>query len=135
MIYTIFDQLTGQILRVVQTTEIESQIQDNEGYLEGSIDDSAYYVENGQPVAIPSKPSQYADFDFSTKQWIQNEAIAIADALIKRKNLLNSSDWTQIPDNQLTTEQKALWSQYRQALRDITSQESYPFSVIWPTKP
>ena len=27
------------------------------------------------------------------------------------------------------------WASYRQALRDITAQEGFPYSVIWPTKP
>lgn len=135
MMYTIYSQLNGQILRIVQTIDIDAQLQDGESYLEGSIDDSAFYVENGQSVAIPEKPSSYAIFDFSSKSWVLQENLAISDVSSKRQKLLSSSDWTQIPDNPLTSEQKALWAQYRQELRDITSQEGYPFSVIWPTKP
>jgi len=50
----------------------------------------------------------------------------------QRNFLLSDSDWTQVADapvNQLT------WANYRQALRDITTQEGFPFNVIFPTKP
>jgi len=56
----------------------------------------------------------------------------------KRDSLLQMSDWTQLPDSPLNAEQKALWADYRQDLRDIT--EMYPDvtdpnEVVWPTKP
>jgi hypothetical protein len=38
--------------------------------------------------------------------------------------------WEAIPEGQ-----KEAWREYRQALLDITEQEGYPFSVIWPTAP
>lgn len=41
------------------------------------------------------------------------------DALrIWRDRLLAASDWTQLPDNGLSNEQRAAWATYRQALRD-----------------
>jgi hypothetical protein len=36
-----------------------------------------------------------------------------------RNNLLTSSDWTQLPDVNLTPEQINAWRQYRQSLRDF----------------
>ena len=56
-------------------------------------------------------------------------------ALDSRKSLLNQSDWTQLPDVQLTTAQVDAWEVYRQALRDITDQTGYPSNIIWPAKP
>jgi len=50
----------------------------------------------------------------------------------ERNDLLSDSDWTQVADapvNQLT------WANYRQALRDITTQEGFPFNVTFPAKP
>jgi hypothetical protein len=35
-----------------------------------------------------------------------------------RNNLLEDSDWTQLPDVQLTDDELASWRQYRQELRD-----------------
>ena len=51
-----------------------------------------------------------------------------------RKPLLEASDWTQLEDVPLTTEQKESWRTYRQSLRDITTQAN-PATVSWPTPP
>ena len=53
----------------------------------------------------------------------------------KRNDLLASCDWTQVIDSPLSDDQKALWSSYRQILRDITSIYSSPSDVIWPDRP
>ena len=50
----------------------------------------------------------------------------------ERNTLLSDCDWTQVSDAPVN---QAAWQTYRQALRDITSQEGFPYSVIWPTKP
>ena len=50
----------------------------------------------------------------------------------ERNTLLSECDWTQVSDAPVN---KAAWQTYRQALRDITAQEGFPYSVIWPTKP
>ena len=54
-----------------------------------------------------------------------------------RNQLISASDWTQFPDAQanLSTEQKAAWATYRQALRDITETYVDPKDVVWPEKP
>ena len=49
-----------------------------------------------------------------------------------RNNELTACDWTQLPDSPLTTEKKAEWAVYRQALRDITTQEN-PREIVWAT--
>lgn len=135
MNYTIYLITTGQILRIVQTNNIQSQIQDGENYLEGSINDSMYYIENDLAVAIPPKPNDYSIFNFATKLWVEDENLAIAYILPKRQKLLYASDWTQIPNNPLTLQEQENWAKYRQALRDITSQFGYPFNITWPTPP
>ena len=133
MTYTIYLEATGQILRVVQTEDIEIQLQAGENYIAGLVDDSAYYIENGSPVAMPPKPNEYSVFDYSTKSWVANINIATGDALAKRQKLLIRSDWTQMPDVQL--QNKTEWATYRQELRDITDQPGYPFNIVWPTAP
>ena len=47
------------------------------------------------------------------------------------------SDWTELPSvrNNKSEEWISNWETYRQALRDITSQETFPTSVTWPNKP
>jgi len=50
---------------------------------------------------------------------------------IRKKILLEQSDWTQLPDVPLTDEQKAAWATYRQALRDLPDVPD----VVFPTPP
>lgn len=50
-----------------------------------------------------------------------------------RDSLLAECDWTQgkdIPDSISN-----IWTEYRQQLRDITSQDGFPFDIEWPSKP
>jgi hypothetical protein len=135
MSYTIYNQNSGQILRIVQTTNIQEQLQDGESYIDGAIDDSAYYIENESPIAIPPKPSQYSVFDFTTKQWVKDQTMAVSDVSSKRQRLLYASDWTQLSNGPLTTAQQAAWATYRQELRNIPQQSGYPFNVVWPVAP
>lgn len=45
---------------------------------------------------------------------------------------LAECDWTQVADAPVD---KAVWATYRQALRDITTQEGFPWTVTYPEKP
>lgn len=49
-----------------------------------------------------------------------------------RGDKLAESDWTQVADAPVD---KTVWATYRQALRDITTQEGFPWSVTWPDAP
>lgn len=53
----------------------------------------------------------------------------------ERNSLLKSSDWTQLADADLTETEKANWRTYRQELRDVTEQLTFPEEIVWPTKP
>jgi hypothetical protein len=50
----------------------------------------------------------------------------------ERDARLAACDWTQMPDAPLTTEAKAAWAAYRQALRDVPGQAGFPLAVEWP---
>jgi len=133
--YTIFNTTTGEILRVINTNQIESQIKDNESFIDGEFLDDEYYIEYNQPVLITPKPNDYSVFNFETKQWVTVESKAIADVSSKRNKLLYQTDWTQIPNGPLTVQQQNSWAIYRQQLRDISTQSGYPYNVVWPTPP
>ena len=49
-----------------------------------------------------------------------------------RTKLLSETDWTQVPDAPVD---QTAWRTYRQALRDIPSQEGFPTNIVWPIKP
>ena len=55
-------------------------------------------------------------------------AFAVRD---QRDRLLASTDWWAVADRTMTQAER----DYRQALRDITSQEGFPQSITWPTEP
>jgi hypothetical protein len=50
----------------------------------------------------------------------------------QRSTKLADSDWTQVADAPVD---KAVWATYRQALRDITAQSGFPWTVTWPDAP
>lgn len=53
----------------------------------------------------------------------------------RRDNLLQETDWIVIKSYERGENIPAQWELYRQALRDITAQAGFPYSVEWPTKP
>jgi hypothetical protein len=50
----------------------------------------------------------------------------------QRGDKLKDSDWTQVADAPVD---QAAWATYRQALRDVTGQEGFPWTITWPTQP
>ena len=66
------------------------------------------------------------------------EAIAAKDAeqaasmRKQRDEKLAECDWTQVDDAPVN---KAAWATYRQALRDVTAQSGFPWTVEWPDAP
>ena len=57
-----------------------------------------------------------------------------AEVRLTRDTKLRNCDWTQGADSPLTNAQKTKWRTYRQALRDITTQDD-PEKIDWPTPP
>ena len=50
---------------------------------------------------------------------------------LRRDTFIRESDWRAVSDIELEPE----WKEYRQALRDITKQEGFPYDVKWPKDP
>lgn len=54
----------------------------------------------------------------------------------QRGEKLKDSDWTQVADALLDAPvTKTAWAEYRQALRDVTNQEGFPWTITWPEQP
>ena len=62
----------------------------------------------------------------------RKDAEQAANVRNSRTEKLKDCDWTQITDS---TADKAVWATYRQALRDITAQSGFPWTITWPTQP
>jgi len=78
-------------------------------------------------------------FEQTNGAWVEHKALEALPLDIAQKNirdrrneLLTECDWTQLAD---ATVNSLAWANYRQSLRDIPSQEGFPYNVIWPTKP
>lgn len=89
-------------------------------------------------VDIGEAPGAGYLYHYATKQWVEHPDLLRAFSLdkqarLRRGDLLQQSDWTQLSDVSITT--KAAWATYRQELRDITAQSGYPFDIVWPTAP
>jgi len=52
-----------------------------------------------------------------------------------RDDKLKECDWTQLDDTPLSNTVKATWAIYRQALRDVTAQAGFPWTITWPDAP
>lgn len=73
-------------------------------------------------ISTPATPEQIAERTTAKSNDIRTE----------RNRRLTECDWTQLPDAPVNT---AAWATYRQALRDITEQVGFPWSVAWPDQP
>lgn len=73
-------------------------------------------------AVTPATPEQIAERT-STKE---------SEVRQQRNQLLSACDWTQLPDSPAD---KPAWATYRQELRDISSQEGFPWNVVWPEEP
>lgn len=137
MKYTVFNKVTGEIEKNITCSENLILLQyDSEIYshIEGEFDYFLYYIQDNEPVLIPTKPSEHHIFDYVNKQWFDPRTIESEWVLVReqRNKLLAVSDWTQLPDVPLST--KNMWAEYRQALRDVTLQPD-PFNISWPVQP
>lgn len=64
------------------------------------------------------------------------QIVDLSARLRNQRNVeLTRCDWTQLADAPLSDIQKAAWRDYRQALRDVTSQAGFPDNVLWPASP
>lgn len=71
-----------------------------------------------------------ADMDQEAKDALDTTQ---AEAMRKQRNeKLSECDWTQVADAPVD---KAVWATYRQALRDVTTQTGFPWTITWPESP
>jgi len=146
--YITYNKITGEIIQLNVASDISSiqhLVTDTTDILEipDAIDTGMFYVDilSKNLVAIPDQPSSYHKFDYLTKTWqdtrteAQKFQQASREILNQRKQLLQDTDWLVIRAMDTGTQIAANWQTYRQALRDITQQPGYPFTVNWPQPP
>ncbi len=68
-----------------------------------------------------------------SEQELEIDQMILAQSIREHRNrLLSESDWTQVLDSPVD---RATWAEYRQSLRDITNQVTFPQEVLWPILP
>jgi hypothetical protein len=82
-------------------------------------------------AAEGDQPAQTAA-EQETAYKAMKDAECAASVRRQRTEKLKDCDWTQIADS---TADKTAWATYRQALRDITGQAGFPWTITWPESP
>ena len=103
-------------------------------------------IENDEIIGVSTERETDQDIEVNDDQADVNCWVKSGDTFVytpslaheiqvceKRNFLLQATDWTQLPDVPDTIKQS--YTEYRQALRDITDQDGFPYNVAWPTKP
>jgi hypothetical protein len=81
---------------------------------------------NGQWV------QQYSIVDLTIVELEDRNTVQAEFIRTERNNRLKDSDWTQVADAPVN---QSAWAEYRQALRDVTAQSGFPWTIEWPTQP
>jgi hypothetical protein len=136
-------------IRIKETGAVvfESELRNLYPNTSGPLDDLYDVVFEG-PQAQPTRYQvgfrdgvEQVNGKWYTKYSVANmeaEAIALKDAeqaaavRADRTKRLADSDWTQLSDAPVTG---TAWATYRQALRDITRQAGFPWTITWPDAP
>jgi hypothetical protein len=94
---------------------------DGEGLIDGHYDQSTKMVVDGSVVDIPAFTVEQEEID---RAWVSLKG--------SRNMMLQSTDWTQVPDAPVD---QAAWAVYRQELRDLPANTEDPNEVVWPKPP
>lgn len=90
-------------------------------------------VEQNQPTLTDGKwEISWTVINKTSEELAQQDAEKAAQVRADRNSKLSASDWTQVADAPVD---QTAWAAYRQALRDITGQEGFPWTITWPTEP
>jgi hypothetical protein len=89
---------------------------------------AAPYVDGSTVYTVAVQAKTQEELDAAT-------ASEAANVRAQRDRLLASCDWMVVKAVETSTALSQDWATYRQALRDISSQEGFPWQVVWPKDP
>lgn len=116
-------EITGQFGASDNNQPFSNFVAGDESYIEGEYLAIHYKIVDGAAVTVGI-----------TKLREQ----AISEMKAERRDRLYDSDWTQGEDSPLSTEKKAEWATYRQALRDLPDSHTNIIDtndIVWPEEP
>jgi hypothetical protein len=134
--YYIYKINTGQITRYTsheESNEGEACVPMPDNMIEG-------YVENGNIIPFPPQPYIQCTWNWTDKKWedLRSPEVRLniqwTEIKGQRNRLLEQSDWRVVKATDTGIPISQSWKDYRQALRDITTQTD-PFNITWPVAP
>ena len=133
--YTVYDPATGLVLFGGRCEDPDILRTPDVAVVTGAAYTSGWFL-GGVHMPMPAAPTEYHQFNYTSKQWEDPRTTATewAQVRFKRGELLSDTDWVVTKAVELGTPVPADWKAYRHALRDITTQTD-PFAVVWPTRP
>lgn len=93
-------------------------------------------LSEGTPALIEGVWTQTWEITAASQEEVDARFASWAAAVRSdRDQKLQETDWIVIKSYERNESIPAEWEVYRQALRDITTQQGFPYEVIWPPKP
>lgn len=91
----------------------------------------------GLRLRLAAHPGAAAGFEAGELYWADPRSLdqLATEARATRDTLLAGCDWRVTRGVELGTGVPAPWAAYRQALRDVTAQPSFPAAISWPEPP
>lgn len=134
---TVDVNLNGENVENVPTSNLDSTIHAVQWYGDrGEVE----YSDRNEEITDFSQfdevmKDRQAEIDRLAQEALDNEPSEEEKVRIERNELLSSTDWIVVKHVDLGQSVPQEWSEYRQALRDITEQAEFPDNVDWPTEP
>lgn len=86
---------------------------------------------------VPPAPGPHHEWDEPLRRWryVKQAADYAAEVRAERDRLMAGTDWLVTRANETGEPMPQRWLDYRQALRDVTSQPGFPMAIDWPPVP
>jgi hypothetical protein len=104
----------------------------------------AIFNQDGTVDVVRVQPARPADDEWHTWSWNDaaddwvsspTDAAVARNVRAERDRRISASDWVVIRAIDKGEPIPDAWSEYRQALRDVTNQPGFPIDITWPQQP
>tara|TARA_R110000823_G_scaffold287490_1_gene405758 strand:+ start:1261 stop:1539 length:279 start_codon:yes stop_codon:yes gene_type:complete len=87
---------------------------------------------NVDGTRIQLSPQEELEVGNRESEWLAGADVRAAEEVREKRNImLSASDWMAVTDRTMTGPETA----YRQSLRQVPQQETFPSEVTWPVAP
>jgi hypothetical protein len=144
--FTTYDPTSGEIIGQMHIDEELLDVNTLPGFATtpGQVDTAEFFIASGvvtaytpqQKIDKAVKPSHWHRWNNDSMSWMDTRSMAQVweGVKLERSARLSATDWVVVKAQETGTAIPAAWLEYRQALRDITSQTD-PLNINWPSLP